>query len=160
MNNNQIRTTVIKSRGKMMNGEANPIDIYVGNRLRLRREMLKISQIKLASLLGITFQQVQKYEKGTNRIGASRIWDMASVLKVPVNYFYAGIDEKIDKYSPRRLYGINDGTVLVDTETDPLLKKSNIELINAFEKIKNPKLQQSIRDMIVSLSKSMLCNSN
>lgn len=160
MNNNQIRTTVIKSRGKMMNGEANPIDIYVGNRLRLRREMLKISQIKLASLLGITFQQVQKYEKGTNRIGASRIWDMDSVLKVSVNYFYAGIDEKIDKYSPRRFYGINDGTVLVDTETDPLLKKSNIELINAFEKIKNPKLQQSIRDMIVSLSKSMLCNSN
>ena len=144
----------------MMNGEANPIDIYVGNRLRLRREMLKISQIKLASLLGITFQQVQKYEKGTNRIGASRIWDMDSVLKVSVNYFYAGIDEKIDKYSPRRFYGINDGTVLVDTETDPLLKKSNIELINAFEKIKNPKLQQSIRDMIVSLSKSMLCNSN
>lgn len=53
----------------MMNGEANPIDVYVGNRLKLRREMLKISQAKLASLLGVTFQQIQKYEKGTNRIG-------------------------------------------------------------------------------------------
>ncbi len=155
MNNNKIRTTVIKYRGKMVNGEANPIDIYVGNRLRLRREMLKISQMKLASLLGITFQQVQKYEKGTNRIGASRIWDIASVLKVPVSYFYEGIDEKIDKYSPRRLYGINDESVSVDTETDPLFKKSNIELINAFEKIKNPKLQQLIHDMIIYLSKSV-----
>lgn len=155
MNNNKIRTTVIKYRGKMVNGEANPIDIYVGNRLRLRREMLKISQMKLASLLGITFQQVQKYEKGTNRIGASRIWDIASVLKVPVSYFYEGIDEKIDKYSPRRLYGINDESVSVETETDPLFKKSNIELINAFEKIKNPKLQQLIHDMIIYLSKSV-----
>ncbi len=155
MNNNKIRTTVIKYRGKMVNGEANPIDIYVGNRLRLRREMLKISQMKLASLLGITFQQVQKYEKGTNRIGASRIWDIASVLKVPVSYFYEGIDEKIEKYSPRRLYGINDESVSVDTETDPLFKKSNIELINAFEKIKNPKLQQLIHDMIIYLSKSV-----
>lgn len=124
MNNNQIRTTVIKSRGKMMNGEANPIDIYVENRLRLRQEMLKISQMELASLLSITFQQVQKYEKGTNRMGASRIWDMASVLKVPINYFYEGIDDKIAKYSPRRLYGVNDGYVSVDTETDPLLKKA------------------------------------
>lgn len=142
----------------MINGEANPIDVYVGNRLRLRREMLKISQAKLASLLGITFQQIQKYEKGTNRIGASRIWDMALVLKVPVNYFYEGIDEKIDKYSPRRLYGINNENVLINIESDPLFKKSNIELIIALEKIKNCKLQQSIRDMIISLSKTTSYN--
>lgn len=158
MNHNQIRTNVIKSRGRMINGEANPIDVYVGNRLRLRREMLKISQAKLASLLGITFQQIQKYEKGTNRIGASRIWDMALVLKVPVNYFYEGIDEKIDKYSPRRLYGINNENVLINIESDPLFKKSNIELIIALEKIKNCKLQQSIRDMIISLSKTTSYN--
>ena len=158
MNHNQIRTTVIKSMGRMINGEANPIDVYVGNRLKLRREMLKISQAKLASLLGITFQQIQKYEKGANRMGASRIWDMALVLKVPVNYFYEGIDDKIDKYSPRRLYGINNENVLINTETDPLFKKSNIELIIALEKIKNCKLQQSIRDMIISLSKTTSYN--
>ena len=143
----------------MMNGEANPIDVYVGNRLRLRREMLKISQAKLASLLGVTFQQIQKYEKGTNRIGASRIWDMALVLKVPVDYFYEGIDEKIDKYSPRRLYGLNNENVAINTEVDPLFKQSNVELIIALEKIKNCKIQQSIRDMIISLSKTTSYNS-
>ena len=158
MNTKQMKTDFMKYRGRMMNGEANPIDVYVGNRLRLRREMLKISQAKLASLLGVTFQQIQKYEKGTNRIGASRIWDMALVLKVPVNYFYEGIDEKIDKYSPRRLYGINNENILINTETDPLFKKSNIELIIALEKIKNCKLQQSIRDMIISLSKTTSYN--
>ncbi len=158
MNHNQIRTNVIKSRGRMINGEANPIDVYVGNRLRLRREMLKISQAKLASLLGVTFQQIQKYEKGINRMGASRIWDMALVLKVPVNYFYEGIDEKIDKYSPRRLYGISNENVLINTESDPLFKENNIELIIALEKIKNCKLQQSIRDMIISLSKTTSYN--
>ena len=143
----------------MMNGEANPIDVYVGNRLKLRREMLKISQAKLASLLGVTFQQIQKYEKGTNRIGASRIWDMALVLKVPVDYFYEGIDEKIDKYSPRRLYGLNNENVAINTEVDPLFKQSNVELIIALEKIKNCKIQQSIRDMIISLSKTTSYNS-
>ena len=150
---------VVKSRGRMMNGEANPIDVYVGNRLKLRREMLKISQAKLASLLGVTFQQIQKYEKGTNRMGASRIWDMALVLKVPVDYFYEGIDEKIDKYSPRRLYGLNNENVAINTEVDPLFKQSNVELIIALEKIKNCKIQQSIRDMIISLSKTTSYNS-
>ena len=152
-----MRANVVNYRGRMINGEANPIDVYVGNRLRLRREMLKISQAKLASLLGVTFQQIQKYEKGTNRMGASRIWDMTSVLNVPVSYFYEGIDEKIDKYSPRRLYG-KDDAVLINTETDPLFNKSNIELIMALEKIKNCKLQQSIRNLIISLSKTTSYN--
>ena len=157
MNNKKMRANVVNYRGRMINGEANPIDVYVGNRLRLRREMLKIPQAKLASLLGVTSQQIQKYEKGINRIGASRIWDMTLVLNVPVSYFYEGIDEKIDKYSPRRLYG-KDETVLINTETDPLFNKSNIELIMALEKIKNCKLQQSIRNLIISLSKTTSYN--
>ena len=160
MNTKQMKTDFMKYRGRMMNGEANPIDVYVGNRLRLRREMLKISQAKLASLLGVTFQQIQKYEKGTNRMGASRIWDMASVLKVPVNYFYEGIDEQLDKYSPRRLYGINNEAVAINPESDPLFKQSNIELLMAFGKIKNCKLRQSIRNLIICLSKTTSYNSS
>ena len=75
------------SRGRTPNGQPNPIDVHVGNRIRLRRTLLNLSQEKLASLLGLTFQQVQKYERGTNRVGASRLWDISRVLEVPVSFF-------------------------------------------------------------------------
>ncbi len=152
MKNTLIRTTALQSRGKMVNGEANPIDVYVGKRARLRREMLQISQTQLADRLGITFQQVQKYEKGINRMGASRLWDMAVVLKVPVNYFYDGIGEELDQYSPRRLYGIKDKNILLEEKADPLLKTCNLELIHALEKIKNSQLRQTIYNLVFYLA--------
>ena len=68
------------SRGRTPTGQPNPIDVHVGNRIRLRRTLLGLSQEKLASLLGLTFQQVQKYERGMNRVGASRLWDIGKVL--------------------------------------------------------------------------------
>ena len=74
------------SRGRTPLGEPNPIDVHVGHRIRLRRTLLGLSQEKLASLLGLTFQQVQKYERGMNRVGASRLWDISKVLEVPINF--------------------------------------------------------------------------
>ena len=68
--------------------QPNPIDIHVGSRIRLRRTMLGMSQEKLGEALGITFQQVQKYEKGTNRVGASRLQNIAAILGVPVSFFF------------------------------------------------------------------------
>lgn len=68
----------------------NPIDKHVGNRVRMRRMMLRMSQIKLGKALGITFQQVQKYEKGTNRMGASRLEHIAHILQVPVEFLFEG----------------------------------------------------------------------
>ena len=76
------------SRGRTGEGGANPVDIHVGNRVRLRRTLLGLSQESLGEALGLTFQQVQKYERGANRIGASRLFDLARVLGVPVTYFY------------------------------------------------------------------------
>lgn len=73
--------------------QPDPIDVKVGARIRMRRITLGISQEKLAEALGLTFQQVQKYEKGTNRIGASRVLRIATALKVPVSYFYEGIEQ-------------------------------------------------------------------
>ena len=75
------------SRGRTPTGQPNPIDVHVGNRIRLRRTLLGLSQEKLASLLGLTFQQVQKYERGMNRVGASRLWDIGKVLEVPCRLF-------------------------------------------------------------------------
>src|SRR5690606_34025694 len=76
--------------GRMIDNKKkpNPIDIHVGSRVRLRRNMLGMSQEKLGERLGITFQQVQKYEKGTNRVGASRLQAIASILDAPVSFFF------------------------------------------------------------------------
>ena len=70
----------------------NPVDKYVGSRVRMRRIMLGMSQEKLGEALGLTFQQVQKYEKGTNRVGASRLWELSRVLGVPITYFFEGLE--------------------------------------------------------------------
>jgi len=72
---------------------ANPVDVHVGTRVRLRRQVLKMSQEKLGDKLGVTFQQVQKYERGSNRIGASRLWKISEVMDVPVNFFFDGLSE-------------------------------------------------------------------
>ena len=69
-----------------------PVDLHVGTRLRQRRDMLRVTQTELAGRLGVSFQQVQKYEKGRNRISASRLWELASALGVPVAYFFEGLD--------------------------------------------------------------------
>src|SRR6476660_239837 len=72
--------------------QANPIDIQVGNRVRIRRMLIGMSQERLGDLLGLTFQQVQKYEKGVNRIGAGRLFEMSRILNVPVDFFYEGVN--------------------------------------------------------------------
>ena len=77
-----------KSRGRTPDGSPNPVDVYVGKRIKLRRQALNLSQYTVAELLGLTFQQIQKYEKGNNRISASRLWDYACVLRVPIQFFF------------------------------------------------------------------------
>ncbi len=76
---------------------ANPVDVHVGTRVRLRRQVLKMSQEKLGDQLGVTFQQVQKYERGSNRVGASRLWKISQVLDVPINFFFDGLSENYAK---------------------------------------------------------------
>ena len=99
MNNNNHglseKTDRPSSRGRLPDGSANPIDIHVGNRIRSRRALLGISQEKLAKELGVTFQQIQKYERGMNRMGSSRLWDMAQVLGVSVNFFFEDMAAEI-----------------------------------------------------------------
>ena len=107
MSKNHSRTVSIdtpshSSRGRTPEGEPNPVDVYVGSRLRLRRTVLNLSQEKLAALAGLTFQQIQKYEHGMNRIGASRLYDFAQILDVPVSFFFAEMPEEVAQRSPRR----------------------------------------------------------
>lgn len=144
------------TRGRMPNGEANPIDIHVGDRIRLRRQLLGLSQEKLAFLLGLTFQQVQKYERGMNRVGASRLWDLAKVLEVPVNFFYEEMDEETAKHSPRTLSC--ETVVSADDfktgDTDPMYRREAIILVKAFYRIPNRKAAEHLLNMVEEMAKS------
>lgn len=75
---------------------ASHIDLHVGTRIRIRRQLMNMSQEKLGDSLGVTFQQVQKYERGTNRVGASRLWNISRVLDVPISFFYDGLDDDFE----------------------------------------------------------------
>jgi transcriptional regulator with XRE-family HTH domain len=127
--------------------QPNPIDIHVGSRVRLRRMMLGMSQEKLGENLGITFQQIQKYEKGTNRIGASRLQHIARVLAMPVSYFFDGAPglaaaagggvEDNDEQAP--------GTNHV---VDFLSTSEGIQLNKAFIRIKDARLRRRVIDLV------------
>ena len=88
------------TRGRMPSGKPNPVDVHVGGRVRLRRTLLGMSQEKLGEAIGLTFQQVQKYERGANRIGASRLWDLSRVLDCSMSFFFEDMDEATASASP------------------------------------------------------------
>jgi transcriptional regulator with XRE-family HTH domain len=127
----------------------NPIDVHVGGRVRLQRMLLGISQEKLGEKLGLTFQQVQKYEKGVNRIGASRLFDLAQVLRVPVQFFYddAPVGES-------RTAGVEGFAERADDSYifDFLNSREGLELNRAFARIADPKARRAILDLVRTLA--------
>ncbi len=146
------------SRGRTPSGAPNPIDIHVGKRIRMRRNLLGWSQEKLGDLLGLTFQQIQKYEKGLNRVSASRLWDFSVVLDAPISFFYDDMDKTVAKQSPRMFSNPEAEMVLnEDAETfnaDPMLKQETLELVRAYYKIPNRQAAKHLFDLIVAMSKS------
>lgn len=151
------------SRGRTPAGLPNPIDIHVGNRIRQRRTLLGMSQEKLAALLGLTFQQVQKYEKGMNRVGASRLWDISKVLKTPIGFFYEDMDQSVAKQSPRTFsisQNVGFEEEAAEFQSDPMLREETMELVKAYYKIPNRKVAKNLFDVIVALSKSTYINNN
>lgn len=133
-----------KSGGK---GRASPIDKYVGTRLRQRRTLLGVSQEKLGDSLGVTFQQIQKYERGTNRIGAGRLFEISKILDVPVAYFYEGYDGALtagaDGFAETEQTGF-DG--------NPMNRRETLELVRYYYGIKDPKLRKQIFDLAKSMA--------
>jgi transcriptional regulator with XRE-family HTH domain len=122
--------------------QANPIDIQVGNRVRIRRMLIGMSQERLGDLLGLTFQQVQKYEKGVNRIGAGRLFEVARILNVPVNFFYEGVSEG------QPGLGESDGAPVMDFVSSG----EGLQLSLAFMKIKDAKVRKRVLDLVKSLA--------
>ncbi len=126
-----------------------PTDTHVGARVRMRRMMLSMSQEKLGDALGLTFQQVQKYEKGTNRIGASRLQHISSILQVPVSFFFEGGPR------PPGHHGSGMGEAPSPAYvTDFLATSDGLSLTKAFMRIKNSKLRRRIVEMVEQIAES------
>ena len=124
----------------------NPIDVHVGTRVRLRRQVMKMSQEKLGDQLGVTFQQVQKYERGANRVGASRLWKMSQVLDVPVGFFYDGLDQ------------IGGSTEFAEGDQLPIVydfinSTDGVNLAKAVSQIKSKAVRRQILELARSLAK-------
>lgn len=128
----------------------NPVDVYVGSRVRLRRTMLGMSQEKLGELLGLTFQQVQKYERGTNRVSASRLYDLARVLQVPVSHFFEGMPGRVAKASPALAQGLREDPVVFQREGFD--GRQAMELMRAFNRISQPKVRKRLFELTKALA--------
>lgn len=145
-------------RGRIDDSEPNPIDVHVGKRIRLRRTILHITQQQMAEMLGLTFQQVQKYEKGMNRVGASRLWDISKVLEVPMGFFFEDMDTDVAQKSPMMLNSKWDKAFSVEeshsSDDDPMKKAETLELVRAYYKIPNRKIARGLFNLIIALAKS------
>ncbi len=124
------------------------IDVHVGSRVRLRRMFIGMSQEKLGEQMRLTFQQIQKYEKGTNRIGASRLFQLADVLGVPVGFFFEGLQTQAQSAGAAGFAEPQSETYVMDF----LDSREGVELNRAFVRIKDPKVRKSIVDMVRAMA--------
>jgi len=123
-----------------------PVDEFVGLRLRWQRLKNKVSQEKLGKSLGVTFQQIQKYEKGSNRISASRLWNISKILGVPVNYFFDGYEDAIPA-----IEGFSESSEPA-LPIEFLQSHEGIKLFESFNRITNPKKRKNALDILETLA--------
>lgn len=153
--------TVIKRKTK---GTPDNVDIHVGQRLRIRRSLLGMSQEKLAEAIGITFQQIQKYERGTNRVSAGRLYQFSKILGVPIAYFYEQFGDILIPKAPVN-FGLSDqdqegfeGPAAVtpgfDPETDPMRKRETIALVRSYYAIQDEKIRKDVLKLIKSMAQA------
>ncbi len=131
-----------------------PIDVHVGSRIRLRRTLLGMSQERLGEALGLTFQQVQKYERGVNRVGASRLFDLSRVLDVPISFFFDDMPDSVtgsygNSPAGRRTAGFAEGQEGFGDDT--LSRRETLELVRAYYRISDPAIRKRVFDLIKSM---------
>lgn len=143
------RETFIVKDPKHAPRAANPVDVHVGTRVRLRRQILKMSQEKLGDKLGVTFQQVQKYERGSNRVGASRLWKISQVLDVPISFFFDGLS---DSYQTGQF--AEDGQMPIVYEF--INSTDGVSLAKAVSQIKS----KAVRRQLLELARAMAKDSS
>ena len=144
-----------KSAGRMASkGFPNPIDVHVGKRIRLRRTLLGISQETLAEAMGLTFQQIQKYEKGANRVSSSRLVDLANALDVSVSYFFEQMSAAVQGQTPAMLMDVKNLPRPSD-EKDPMGKRETLELVRAYYRIPDPTVRKRLAELTKMIVKSI-----
>lgn len=122
-----------------------PVDIHVGKRLRMRRTILGLSQESLGNATGITFQQIQKYERGINRVGSSRLFEFSTILDIPVSYFFEGYE------ADTAHAGLNDTNA--DTfDHEQMGSRETLEMMRSYYRIENPMTRKRIFELIKSLA--------
>jgi transcriptional regulator with XRE-family HTH domain len=141
-------TATPRRPGRRKSDQPNPIDVHVGSRVRLRRNMLGLSQEKLGEAIGLTFQQVQKYERGANRIGASRLLELSAVLGVPVSFFY---DETDPVHAPPVPTGFAESPQ-EGFDSDPLHRREALELIEAYYDVRDAVVRRRLFDLAKALA--------
>ena len=137
-----------------MASKPNPIDVHVGKRLRLRRTLLGMSQEKLGELLGLTFQQVQKYERGANRIGSSRLFELGQILDVPVSFFFDDLPESAGPVGGYTIPGLGEERAAFEhaDEALPLDKRETLELVRAYYRIADPAVRKRLFELAKALA--------
>ncbi len=123
-------------------GRPNPVDIHVGGRVRQRRLLLGMSQTNLGDALGLTFQQVQKYERGANRIGSSRLFDLSQILDVSIEYFFDDMPADVAAKSSGQWRG--RAKKPMSDELDPMVKRETLELVRAYYRIPDSKVRKCL----------------
>jgi transcriptional regulator with XRE-family HTH domain len=148
----QVKVRDVKRRGGRPKIDSpSPVDLHVGARVRLRRTLLGMSQEKLGNAVGLTFQQIQKYERGANRIGASRLFDMSRVLDVPVPFFFdeMPVETVAEDYRPPS--GSPEPNIAT-LDQDPMAKRETLELVRTYYRIPNANLRRKLFDLAKALA--------
>jgi transcriptional regulator with XRE-family HTH domain len=125
----------------------NPVDIHVGGRMRLRRTLLGLSQEKLGNAVGLTFQQIQKYERGANRIGAGRLYQFSRILEVPVSFFYDDMPGETQNANP----GLSEGEG-APFDQEQFGRRETLKLVRAYYAIGNPAIRRRIYELTKSVA--------
>jgi len=143
-----------RSRGRLISGAPNPIDVHVGARMRLQRTLAGMSQERLAEAIGLTFQQIQKYECGANRISASRLFDLSRALDVPIAYFFEQISDETSTVSLSLVVAGAPERTIRRPESDAMDRRETLELVRAYYQIGSPATRKSLLDLIRSMAKA------
>lgn len=132
-------------------GVTNPVDLHVGKRLRQRRTLLGLSQEKLAETMGVTFQQIQKYERGKNRISASRLFQLSRILEVHISYFFEKFGEDASGFTIPS-YDLADNVQASLDDEDVMQKRETLNLVRTYYSIENPKIRKDIMNLIKTMA--------
>ena|SRR5689334_22833981 len=132
-------------------GRPSPIDVHVGSRIRLRRTLLGMSQERLGDQLGLTFQQVQKYERGVNRVGASRLFDLARVLDVPISFFFDDMPDGLAGHGARRSTGATATPESIADDT--MTRRETLELVRAYYRIADPSQRKRLFELVKAMAR-------